>query len=124
MHRRFFYIEEITSQKSCIGHVISNIQSDKGELLHWDISNHNTAQLLKISVKQKDTWSAYFIMRRDYSLGNIRKFKECLFKLSFDEVYMQNNMNLAFGILMNYLYYSINCVFLKLKLKYLIKPKE
>lgn len=92
------HIDEPTRLNSCIDHLISNVKSASGELLHLGISDHNTAQLLNIPVKtKKEPLLRYEICKRDYNKGNILKFKECMSQLSFFEIYNEPDLNSAFN---------------------------
>lgn len=63
------HIQNPTRKSSCIDHIISNMNYATGELLHLDISDHNTAQLLNIPTAHKETpLLEYFIHKRDYSV--------------------------------------------------------
>lgn len=78
------HITESTRGTSCIDHIISNLKNATGMVLPLHLSDHNTAQILKIPFKNKSPIiQNYFICKRDYSLDNIRKFKEYLKSLSF-----------------------------------------
>lgn len=112
------HIDVPTRKSSCIDHILSNISDATATVLPLHLSDHDTAQLLSFPVGYKTLQSAtYFIYKRDYSLDNIRKFRECLQNLSWSEVYGKKDLNIAFSTFHELLCLFYNLCFPKIRIK-------
>lgn len=115
------HITQPTRQKSCTDHLISNIRTAKGEILHLGISDHETAQLLTIPATNKKTMlTNYIIYKRYFSNENILKFRECMRGLSFNDVYNESNLELAYSNFHELLTLFFNLCFPILKREYFL----
>lgn len=91
------HITTPTRINSCIDHIISNIDEAVGTVLPLGLSDHETAQMLTFQVERKQTQqNSWSFTKKEYSDENIQKFKNCLKSLSFSEVYMEVDPNIAF----------------------------
>lgn len=92
------HINVPTRKEACIDHILSNIEDATSSVLPLYLSDHETAQLLSIPVRNKRIApKSYFIFAKDYSPENVNKFKECLKNISWSEVYDEVDFNSAFN---------------------------
>lgn len=92
------HIDQPTRQTSCIDHIISNIKKAKGSTIPLCLSDHNTAQMLTIPLKNKNIEDkCNFLIKRDYSLENIIKFRGYLKSISWNNVFDEDDFNRAFS---------------------------
>lgn len=103
------HIKDPTRRLSCIDHIVSNIENASASVLHLGLSDHETNK------KQKPR--VHYIFKRDYSIENIMKFKNCMHQLSFNEVLMESNMDKAFEAFHDILLLFYNLCFPKVKMK-------
>lgn len=104
------HINEPTRLNTCIDHIISSVKKATGKVLKLGLSDHDTAQMLDLTIKIKMFQSSkYYIIKRDFCQDNIRKFRESLGSLTFDAVYKESKLNLAFDI-----FHDELCLFLEL----------
>lgn len=81
---------------TCIDNFAHNYnRTCKTEVLEFALSDH-TAQLIKIPVRRTLKLKFWRKEIRDYSSENILKFKRCIEKLSFSEVYDSDDPTLAY----------------------------
>lgn len=77
------HVKVPTRKKACLDQVISNIPTTQCEVLNLGLSDHETAQTLKFEIDNKLNDNQYWVVKkRDYSLENISKFRECMKSLS------------------------------------------
>ncbi|KAF9798488.1 hypothetical protein SFRURICE_012516, partial [Spodoptera frugiperda] len=84
------------SSRTCIDNIMFNIRGCTAKVIEFALSDH-TAQLLKCPVKPTFILKSWYVQKRDYSSDNIKKFKECLVSLKFNDVYSHSDPNLAFN---------------------------
>lgn len=97
-HNLKIHITVPTRKLTCIDHILSNIANATATVLPLYLSDHDTAQMLSFPIKKKPQKSTiYYIYKRDYNVGNIRKFKECLENLSWSDIYLKTDTNCAFN---------------------------
>lgn len=107
-----------TRKSSCIDHILSNIPNANATVMPLHLSDHDTAQMLSFPLKHKiQKQTTYSFYKRDYSLNNIQKFKECLRNVSWSEVYDEKDLNMAFNSFHELLGLFYNLCFPKLKMK-------
>lgn len=105
-----FHIVEPTRQKSCIDHMISNIENAKGEVHSLYLSDHNTGQTLSIPVANKvQSLEYWYIQKRKYGQKNFNLFLESLSSLKWTEVTDEQNLNDAFNV-----FHDMFCLFFNL----------
>lgn len=88
------------SSGTCIDNITYNIKGGTAEVIDFALSDH-TAQLGTCPVKKSCSLPFWYTYRRDYSLENLQKFKECLDNLSFNDVYEEKDADKAFDIYFN-----------------------
>lgn len=92
------HINEPTRLNACLDQIISNIPEAIGELHPLGLSDHNTGQLLKIPIASNNKRYLHkLIMKRDYSKENMQKFQECLYNVSWNDVYNKTDVNTGFN---------------------------
>lgn len=112
------HITEPTRGKSCLDLIISNIEDAVGYVLKLWLSDHDTAQVLKFSLKQKkEVPKTTFTYKKCYSLENINKFKGYMGSLSFSNVFSKNELNAAFDEFYDLLLLFYNLCFPKIRIK-------
>lgn len=90
------HITAPTRNQACLDHIISNVDNAFGKLYQLELSDHNTAQMLFIPIKNENyVTTSYFLYKRDLSKENLDKFKNCMMQLSFNDVYETKDVNLA-----------------------------
>lgn len=104
------HILEATRRNACIDHIFSNIKSATSRVLKLGLSDHDTAQILSMTIN-KDIYqpSKLYMTKRDFSQENIDKFYECLNSLSFNDMFNETDLNTSF----NYFYDNF-CLFYEL----------
>lgn len=92
-----FATREVTRPTSgtCLDNIIHNIRGAKSDICELAISDHK-AQLLDCPVRKTCSFDHWFSKKRDYSKDNLVKFRECLCKLTFKEMYEITDANMAF----------------------------
>lgn len=78
-----------TRHTTCIDHIITNIPDSIGETCELHLSDHNTAQILTFTLKlltDGPVSSHHFIYKRNYNEEYIKKFRECLLSLKWQDV--------------------------------------
>lgn len=119
------HISEPTRQNSCIDLIISNLPDATSRIHHLGLSDHDTAQSLEITVKnKKNRLEQYFIQKRDLSTGNIKKFIECLQSLSWSDVFNEIEINKAFNVFYELFTLFYNMCFPIIKKKIVLKRKN
>lgn len=112
------HINEPTRGSSCLDHILSNIDNASALVLQLGLSDHETAQIITFPIdNKKEIPKVTYRYKRDYSMENIIKFKSCLNKLSFNEVFMESRLNEAFDIFHSTLLLFYNLCFPKIKVK-------
>ncbi|KAG6438989.1 hypothetical protein O3G_MSEX000387 [Manduca sexta] len=80
---------------TCIDNFAHNIKNCKSEVIELGLSDH-TAQILKCPVTKTCLLKKWQIKRRDYCLENMEKFKNCLQNLTFSDIILCNDPNIAY----------------------------
>jgi hypothetical protein len=89
------------ASQSCIDNFAHNLKKIcKAEVLELGLSDH-TAQLIKVPVKKTPKINVWRKLKRDYSSENIEKFKMCIKTLSFSDIYLTNDPNIAYSRFMD-----------------------
>lgn len=86
-----------TRKGSCIDHIASNLPSAKAAVHSLCLSDHDTGQILKFSLKFNQVQSIWYEERRDFSSANVIKFLESIKALSFSEAHELESTNDAFN---------------------------
>lgn len=87
--------------QTCIDNFAHNFEKKcKAEVIEFALSDH-TAQLLKCPVRLDCVLKYWYKSQRDFSPENMIKFRTCLEKLTFSEVYDSDDPNVAFNSFMN-----------------------
>lgn len=105
--------------KTCIDNIICNFNySMKTDIHELALSDH-TAQTLRIKIKRKPCIKFWNITKRDYSKSNIEKFLHCINALSFDDVYSEHNVDIAYSVFLELykLFYDLCFPTIKVKIK-------
>lgn len=107
-----------------LDHVFHNIRGATGKIMEPAISDH-TAQLFTFPVKKSCRIKWWYIMKRDYSKDNKRKFNECISSLTFQEVYNNDDPELAFREFHQtlLLFYELCFPITKIKCSHIKRPK-
>lgn len=84
------------SSNTCIDNIINNVRGGSSEVIDMALSDHN-AQLFKCPVKTTCSLKSWTVLKRDLSLENLNIFKQCLYSLSFSEVYSTSEPNKAYS---------------------------
>lgn len=111
--------------ESCIDNFAHNFNAKcKTEIIEFALSDH-TAQILKCPVKKTCILKYWSIKRRDYSTDNMIKFKECLKKLTFSDIYETDDPNNAYNIFIDIfkLFYNLCFPFKLTTINVIKKPK-
>lgn len=119
------HLNQPTRQQSCIDHVISNINEATSKVHQLFLSDHDTAQTLTFPVnKLQPRKMHWFVMKRDLSRENLRKFKDCLSSLSWSSIYAITDCNQAFNLFHEnlLLFYSLCFPLNKIKISSNIQP--
>jgi hypothetical protein len=104
------HVDIPTRRHACIDHILSNISEATVDVLPLYLSDHDTAQLLTLPVEQKVIKPhIYYIYKRDYSIDNVRKFKDCLQSMTWKNIYQETELDKAF-----HLFHDLVCLFHKL----------
>lgn len=96
-HNLKIHIDVATRKCSCIDHILSNMPDAIAQVLPLHLSDHDTAQILSFPLRVQTKAATFHIYKRDYSLNNIHKFRECLQNLSWSDVYVESDANTAFN---------------------------
>ena len=92
------HINEPTRGKSCIDLIISNIKQTTSSILSLWLSDHDTAQFLRLNCKECiQIPRTIYKFKRIYSNENIKKFRDSLNGLTFSTIFAKNDPNLAFN---------------------------
>lgn len=118
------HINSPTRKSSCIDHILSNIPNANATILPLHLSDHDTAQMLTFPLKQIQNQARYNFYKRDYSLDNIKKFKECIGNLSWSDAYAKNDLNLAFNSFHELVCLFHNLCFPRIKIKVNLNSKR
>lgn len=111
--------------RTCIDNIIHDYKKHcKTEVIEFAVSDH-TAQLLKFPVNHKPKLNFWRKKKRDYSLENVNKFKNCLKNLSFSEMYNSPDPNIAYNkFVENFkLFYDLCFPFVTVTIRVKSKPK-
>ncbi|RVE47697.1 hypothetical protein evm_007686 [Chilo suppressalis] len=111
--------------KTCIDNFAHNFpKTCRTEVLELALSDH-TAQLLTCPVKNVPVIKFWRKKYRDFCIENISKFRDCLMRLSFSEVYDTDDPNAAFSTFMDYfkLFYDLCFPFKLITIFVTRKPK-
>lgn len=112
------HINEPTRKLSCIDHILSNIENASASVLHLGLSDHETAQMLYFSVESKDKKPmTSYTYKRKYNVENINRFKNYISKISFNEVFVENDLNTAYDTFHDTVLLFYNLCFPKEKVK-------
>lgn len=112
------HIKVPTRKLTCIDHILSNISNATSTVLPLHLSDHDTAQMLSFPIKNKSLkLAAYYVFKRDYSIDNIRKFKECLQSLTWADICLNTDSNSAFNEFHDLLCLFYNLCFPKVRVK-------
>lgn len=112
------YINDPTRQSTCIDLILSNISNASSSILHLNLSDHDTAQMLSYLLK-KNIYKTekYFIYKRGYSDENVKKFNNAIKSLTFGEVYQEKDFNAAFDKFHELYTLFYNLCFPKIRIK-------
>ncbi|KAF9822700.1 hypothetical protein SFRURICE_016906 [Spodoptera frugiperda] len=116
-HNLKIHINVATRKYSCIDHILSNIHQASANVLPLHLSDHETAQMLSFPLQIQSRETIYYIYKRDYSINNTLKFKECLQNLFWTDVYMDNDANTAFNSFHDLICLFYNLCFPKVRVK-------
>lgn len=118
------HINVPTRGNACLDHIASNIDNAIGSVLTLWLSDHDTAQVLKFEVKQKNKIpDSVFTYKKCYSVENLQKFKKHIGSLSFSNIYDQGDLNHAFDEFYDMLLLIYNLCFPSEKSKCNTSPK-
>lgn len=101
---------------TCLDNIAHNIKGCKTDITEYALSDH-TAQVLKCPVKKSYFLNHFFKLKRVYSRDNIGKFLECLNKLSFHEVYNNEDVDTAYDEFIDVFLLFYNLCFPTVKVK-------
>lgn len=80
---------------TCLDNVFHNMRGCTSKVVELALSDH-CAQILTCPVKKSYTFKHWYVVKRDYSEENVKKFEEYLKSISFNEVYASDDANEAF----------------------------
>lgn len=107
-----------TRRSSCIDQILSNIENATASILTLGMSDHETAQMISFPINNKIIKrDVNYMYKRNYSNENISIFKKSISKLSFNEVYMEKDPEIAFNKFHDILLTFYNLCFPKIKIK-------
>lgn len=113
-----FHIHVPTRQGACLDHFVSNIEKAQGYTIPVSLSDHETAQILTVPVKNRVNAVHYWYKTvRDYCSENIEQFKHCLLNYSWSEVFNCDDVQKAFDYFHTELCLLYNLCFPKHKVK-------
>lgn len=82
---------------TCLDNFAHNIQKGQSAtVIDFGLSDH-TAQLYKVPIKRVYVLSQWRVKKRDLSMENMIKFKNCLQSLNFYYIYENNNPNVVYN---------------------------
>lgn len=114
----FIHINTPTRQQSCIDHFASNIAMAIGDTIPTGLSDHDTAQLLTIPVKERIKPIRFWYKTvRDFSSENISKFKYCILNYSWADVFNCDSIEDSFNYFHTELCLLYNLCFPKYNVK-------
>lgn len=119
------HVDQPTRAHACLDLIISNIPEATSDVLQFGLSDHDTAQILNVPTSQNTKpLCDWYIFKRDYSTSNITKFTECVYSLSWTDVYTENNFNAAFNSFYDTFILFFNLCFPVCRRRMTNKPKK
>jgi hypothetical protein len=123
-YNMYSHINTPTRHDNCIDHIFSNIKNAKGETHALGLSDHDTAQTVTFKSKTQPLKCAKYVTKRDYCEENIKKFIECIYTLSFSEIYEEKSLENAFELFHDQLILFHDLCFPIIKVKITTKDRN
>lgn len=113
------HITRPTRQKSCLDLIATNIPNIESHIHYLGLSDHETAQSIRISIEKCENINYWYEYKRDFNVENREKFYNCISALTFSELYSMTETNKSFDFFHDLitLFYNLCFPYIKIKIR-------